>query len=287
LATIIERVSKQKIDTYLSEKIFQPLKMSRTLVYNRRANPQKIQNYAYGYWWVKNSFTKATEDDKRIGSMTPYYMDGIVGNAKVNSTVEDLYKWMHAIKSNALLTPEEFNEVMNVTQTNNNKDVPYGFGFEIRKNGNDLNYGHTGSWDGYITFMHYGSKNDRTIIVLNNFKNSVYPYETEILDNKPSSNEFIKKISLPEARIKKFVGEYTDSKDTTEKHIITYLDKHLIYNTGKANWDMRFFPTSDSIFQAIRQGGTDGRIRFTLQSDGKMKLEMTQYGQNIGSGIRK
>lgn len=289
LASIIERVSKQKIDTYLSEKIFQPLKMSRTFVYNRRANPRKIENYAYGYWWVKNSFEKATEDDKRIGSMAPYYMDGIVGNAKINSTVEDIYKWVNAIKNNTLLGQQEFDEVMSITQTSSNEEVPYGFGFDVRKSGDDISYGHTGSWDGYITFIHYSSKNDRTIIVLNNFKNGVYPYATitEIIDNKPSSNEFVKKINLSEKEIKKFVGEYTDSEDTSKKHIITYLDKHLIYNTDKANWDMRFFPSSDSTFQAIRQGGTDGVMKFTVQSDGAMKLGMMQYGQSMGSGIRK
>ncbi len=289
LATIIERVSKQKIETYLADKIFKPLKMDRTFIYNRRVNPKKIKNYAYGYSWIKNSFEKATEDDTRIGNMMSYYMDGIIGNAKVNSTVEDIYKWINAIKNNTLLNQQEFDEVMKITQTSNNEKVTYGFGFEVRQNDNNISYGHTGSWDGYITFIHYNSKNDRTIIVLNNFRNGVYPYETitEILDNKPSSNEFIKKINLSEEEIKKFVGEYADSENPTEKHIISYLNKHLIYNTNKESWDMRFFPSSNNTFQAIRQGGIDGKMTFIPQNDGSMKLEMTQYGQNIGSGIRK
>lgn len=289
LATIIERVSKQKIETYLADKIFKPLKMNRTFIYNRRVNPKKIKNYAYGYSWIKNSFEKATEDDTRIGNMMSYYMDGIVGNAKVNSTVEDIYKWINAIKNNTLLNQQEFNEVMKITQTSNNEKVTYGFGFEVRQNDNNISYGHTGSWDGYITFIHYNSKNDRTIIVFNNFRNGVYPYETitEILDNKPSSNEFVKKINLSEEDIKKFVGEYADLENPTEKHIISYLDNHLIYNTDKANWDMRFFPSSNNTFQAIRQGGIDGKMTFIPQNDGSMKLEMTQYGQNIGSGIRQ
>lgn len=289
LATIIERVSKQKIDAYLSENIFEPLNMKRTFIYARRVHPKSIKNYAYGYYWVKNKFEKATEDDVKIGDMTSYYMDGIVGGAKVNSTVEDVYKWINALKNNTLLSKEEFNEVMNFSETSNKKIVRYGFGFEVRKNNDNISYGHTGSWDGYITFTHYNSKNDRTVIVLNNFNNGVYPYQSilEILDNKPSSNEFSKKISLPEEEIKKFVGEYVDSEKPTEKHVISYLNKHLIYNTDKISWDMRFFPTGNNTFQAIRQGGTDGVMKFIRQDDGSVKLEMTQYGQNIGNGIRK
>ena len=263
--------------------------MNRTFIYNRREQPRKIKNYAYGYSWIKNSFIKATEDDERIGNMMSYYMDGIIGNAKVNSTVEDIYKWINALKNNTLLTQSEFDEVMKITKTTDKKDVTYGFGFEVRKKENNISYGHTGSWDGYATFIYYSSENDRTIIIFNNFRYGVYPYETifEILDKKKSSNEFVKKIDLPEEEIKKFVGEYTDTKNPTDKHIITYLDKHLIYNSNKGSWDMRFFPTSVNTFQAIRQGGTDGVIKFIQQDDGTFKLEMTQYGQPIGDGIKK
>jgi Beta-lactamase class C and other penicillin binding proteins len=86
LATIIERASGQDLDSYLSAKIFKPLKMDRTFIYNRRLAPRQISNYAYGYTWIKNSFEKATTDDKRVGQLMSYSMDGIVGNAKVNPT---------------------------------------------------------------------------------------------------------------------------------------------------------------------------------------------------------
>lgn len=290
LASIIERASGRGLDSYLSEKIFKPLKMDRTFIYNRRLSPRNLKNYAYGYVWIKNSFEKATEDDRRVGRTMSYYMDGIVGNAKVNSTVEDLYKWTNALKGNTLLTQQEFEEVMKITQTSNNKKVYYGFGFDVRqKDDKILSYGHTGSWDGYSTLVYYNAKDDRTIIVLNNFDKGVAPYDdiVGILDNKPAANPLPRKIELPETAIQKFTGEYADSEDPSAKHIITYLKGHLLYNTDRLDWDMRFFPTSENTFQAIRQGGVDGVMKFTQQSDGTMKLEMTQYGQIIGSGTRK
>ncbi|WP_343632387.1 serine hydrolase domain-containing protein [Fluviicola sp.] len=289
LAVIIERVSGQKLDTYLAEKIFRPLKMDRTFIYCRREAPRKLKNYAFGYEWIKNSFEKATPDDPRIGKMAFRYMDGIYGAAKVNSTVEDLYKWMNAIKNNQLLTAQEFEEVMAITKTSANKEVKYGFGFDVRKGSNSISYGHTGSWDGYITLMHYSSGNDRTIIILNNFKNGTCPYETitEILDRKPASNEFVKKVNQKEEVLRQYVGEYANPENPDEKHLITYLDGHLVYNTNKSGWDMRFFPSSATVFQAIRQGGTNGVMEFKPQEDGSMQLEMSMYGQVIGSGVRK
>lgn len=289
LAVIIERASGQTLDAYLAEKIFRPLKMDNTFIYSRRLAPRKLKNYAFGYEWIKNSFEKATPDDERIGKMPFYFMDGVYGAAKVNSTVEDLYKWMNAIKNNQLLTAQEFEDVMAITKTSDGKEVKYGFGFDVRKGSNSISYGHTGSWDGYITLMHYSSKSDRTVIVLNNFKNGTCPYETisEILDNKPSSNEFVKKTDQKEEVIKQYVGEYADPENPDEKHVITYLDGHLVYNTTKLDWDMRFFPSSASVFQAIRQGGTNGVMEFKPQEDGSMQLEMTMYGQVIGRGIRK
>lgn len=290
LATIIERASGQDLEGYLSDRIFKPLKMDRTFVYNRRLAPRDLSNYAYGYTWIKNSFEKATGDDKRVGQMMSYYMDGIIGNAKINSTVEDIHKWIRALNNNRLLRQQEFDEVMAVSQTSDHKNVNYGFGFEVRKQDNKISsYGHTGSWDGYISLIHYNAAADRIIIILNNFDKGVCPYDeiAAILDNKPVAAPMPRKINLPEAEMRQFAGEYTDPGDSTVKHIITCLEHHLIYNTDKVNWDMRFFPTSGNTFQAIRQGGTDGQMKFTRQSDGTMKLDMSQYGREIGTGIRK
>jgi len=290
LATIIERASGKDLNSFLSVKIFKPLKMNRTFIYNRRQAPRKLSNYATGYVWVPNSFEKTTTDDKRVGRMMAYYMDGIVGSAKINTTVEDMYKWTSALKRNQLLSRQELDTIMAISQTTDSKNIYYGFGFDVRQKDNKLSsYGHTGSWDGYITLIYYNVAQDRTIIVLNNFDKGICPYAeiTSILDNKPLTDPVPRKINLAEATLKQFEGEYTDPNDTATKHIISLLEQHLVYNTDKAAWDMRFYPTSGTTFQAIRQGGTDGLMTFTPQSDGSMKLEMTQSGDLIGEGIRR
>lgn len=222
--------------------------------------------------------------------MMVYYMDGIVGNAKVNSTVEDLYKWTNALTHNQLLSRQELDTIMSLSQTSDLKQVYYGFGFDVRYQDNKLSsYGHTGSWDGYSALIYYNVAQDRTIIVWNNFDKGLCPYDaiTNILDDKPLKYPVPRKIKVADATLKQFEGLYTDPGDKTIKHKISFLDQHLVYNTDKINWDMRFFPTSGNTFQAIRQGGADGVMKFILRSDGSMKLEMTQYGELIGEGIRE
>lgn len=289
LAKIIERISGESLNKYLTKRIFKPLKMKNTFVYNRRLAPKHIKNYAYGYVWIKNSFEKASEDDQRVGRMGAYYMDGIVGGAKINSTVEDIYKWYNALNGNKLLTKQEFAEVTELSSTSTGKRINYGFGFDVRLKDDKLySFGHTGSWDGYITFTYHNVLKNRTIIVLNNFDKAVAPYEdiVAILDGTSSTNQIPKKVELSETEIESFAGVYIDPDNPSSKHLISILNSHLVYNTDSVEWDMRFFPTSSNTFQAMMQGGVDGVMKFSRQADGKVMLEMTQYGKLIGKGVR-
>jgi len=286
LASMIERVSGKKYADFLAENIFKPLQMKHTFVYNRRESPRKIQNYATGYVWASNSFKKVTSEHPHYNDSTVYFFDGVVGTAKINTTVEDLYKWILALKNKTLFTQTEFDAMTEVTQTSKGKNIPYGFGLDVSKGENKFAFGHTGSWDGYMTFVYHSVIKDRTIIILQNFKMSTYSFNniSQILDNQPLNAEYKKKVLLPEADIRKYAGVYIN-KD--EQHIITYLDGHLFYNTNKAKWDMRFFPVSATEFQAIRQGGADGLIRFATLPNGDIALEMSERGRVIGSGTKQ
>lgn len=289
LAMIIERVSGKKYADFLTQYIFKPLKMRDTFVYNRRQSPKKIENYAIGYVWAKNSFEKVTADDPKYGAKTVYYLDGVVGSAKVNATVSDVYKWISALKSGTFFTPEEFAAITEITQTTKGKSVAYGFGLDVRKGENKFTYGHTGSWDGYSTFIYHNQIKDRTIIILENFNLGVVPFNTitQILDKSPITPDFKKKAAIAETTLQRYTGKYTDQEEKSEQHLITYKEGHLIYNSTTAAWDMRFFPISEKEFKGIRQGGADATLRFVTNEAGKMTMEMLQNDQKIGFGIRE
>jgi len=287
LASIVERISGKTYADYLKANIFIPLKMKSTFVYNRRLNPGRIKNYATGYVWKRQSFEKITSENPNYGDSTVYYLDGIVGSAKVNSTVNDMYKWVNALKANTFFSPGEFELMTEVSITSKGKNIPYGFGLELSGGKNNLSFGHTGSWDGYASFIYHTVNKDRTIITLQNFKMGAYPFTTinQILDNRKIEIEYPKRITLPAAQVAQFAGTYTD-KDG-EEQLITFLEGHLVHNTSAIKWDMRFFPVAENEFHGIRQGGADGVLRFTKLSDQEMKLEMLEYGKVIGTAIRQ
>ncbi|WP_412469182.1 serine hydrolase domain-containing protein [Pedobacter sp. KLB.chiD] len=288
LASVIERISGKTYADYLGDNIFRPLKMKSTFVYNRRLNPKRIKNYATRYVWKRQSFDKITSENPDYGDSVVYYLDGIVGNAKVNSTILDLYKWENALKSNNFFSRAELEMMTEVTKTSKGKNIPYGFGLELSGGKNKLSYGHTGSWDGYASFIYHSVSKDRTIITLQNFKMGAYPFETvnQILDNRKIEIEYPKKITLPDAQIAKYAGTYI-TKDDGEEQQITYLAGHLVHNTNRIKWDMRFFPIAENEFQGIRQGGADGVLRFTQLPNQEIKLEMLEYGKVIGTAFRK
>ena len=287
LSSIIEKVSGKKYGDYLRDNIFKPLKMNNTFVYNRRQKPQKLDNYAIGYAWGHDSFTKVTMENPAFNEPIVYYLDGVEGAAKVNSCAEDIYKWVMALRNNTLLTQKEFDEMTEITLTSTGKEIPYGFGLDVRKGENKFSFGHTGSWDGYTTLIYHDAIKDRTIIILQNFKlgttatNNVF----QILNGQPLTVEYEKKVTMDESDIRQFTGIYVD--DAGKEHHITYLDNHLIYNTKDINWDMRFFPYALNEFYAIRQGGTNGVLKFAKLENGDMALEMLEYGSKIGYGVRK
>lgn len=289
LASIIETVSGTSYAAFLREQIFRPLQMTRTSVYCRRIEPRRPDNFAIGYTWATGSFKKVVGEDPGKRDSLALALDGIVGGAKVASTVEDIYKWIRALKNNTLFTQAEFDTMTAVTRTSSGDPIPYGFGLDVSKRDGRFAFGHTGSWDGYASFMYHDVVRDRTIITLQNFNLGGYPFEaiSQILDHKPVVAEYRRMQPLPEGQIRKFCGVYSDTAGKGDPSVISYLDGYLVFNTKKLNWDMRFFPVSENEFLGIRQGNTDSILRFTTLENGDIRLEMLEYGDLIGGGVRK
>lgn len=286
LASIIEKTSGKKYSDFLSEKIFKPLKMDRTFVHCRWKSPKKVDNLAIGYVWETNTFKKTTIVESEPEKDMVYYLDGIVGTSKVHSNVDDVYKWIQALKNNTLFTQKEFEEMTEITKTSGEKDVRYGFGLDLRKGENSFTFGHTGSWDGYTTLLYHDVIRDRTIIILQNFNCGAVPFNNifQILEGQKLILEYPKRITLQESDITQYTGTY---KSERGKHVLTYKEQHLIYNTAEDIWDMRFFPYAKNEFRGIRQASADAVLRFIKTDDGRMKLEMLQNGKIVDSGIRE
>ena len=96
LGLIAAKVSRKSFGEFLQERIFSPLKMNHTLVFEEGKN--EVTNRAYGHSKKENSFV---ESDQSSTSATQ-------GDGGIYSNLEDLSKWDDALRNHTLLSEKEF-----------------------------------------------------------------------------------------------------------------------------------------------------------------------------------
>ena len=186
LASVIEKTSGLTYAKYVQKNIFSPLKMRNTFVYTRRLTPKTIAHYAFGY--VPDSSNTYVLPDKLKATNRVVWLDGIVGDGTVNSTVQDLLKWDRALYGKKLLAPPAMREVFQAATLNDQSKTSYGFGWQLADH---PDFGklvaHGGSWPGYKTFIDRHTTHDKTVIILQNHGDVSSPYAAirAILYNQP------------------------------------------------------------------------------------------------------
>lgn len=209
LASIIEKVSGLSYGAFLKKNIFEPVGMQRTAVYNRRLKPVAEPDYALGYVYSDSLKRYVLPDELPAFSMV-YYLDGIVGDGTVNSTLNDLLKWDRALYTDRLVPAAARREIFTPALVNG-KDTHYGFGWAINTNKDyGTIYQHSGGWPGYSTFIERQADNDKTIIVLQNHERSKADLTAvrRILYHQPLMVPEKKEITVPESVLSQYVGTY-------------------------------------------------------------------------------
>jgi len=154
LATIVERVSKQSFPSFLQKQIFQPLEMNHTFVLNR-AQLLSDTAAAVGYY----SPNRRAEDS---------FMNGVLGDKGVVSTVDDLLKWDQALYQGKLLGKKKIEEAFFPSDTTR-YNRSYGYGWRIlNPDSSEKIVYHGGLWKGFRTLFVRKLKQQRTIIILSN-----------------------------------------------------------------------------------------------------------------------
>jgi len=96
------------------------------------------------------------------------YLNGVVGDKGVYSTVEDLFKFSRALDSGTLLESSTLEEAFTGGSPDSyRRKDNYGFGWRIRKDMDSTVY-HFGWWKGFRTYFIRDMKNERVLIVLSN-----------------------------------------------------------------------------------------------------------------------
>jgi CubicO group peptidase (beta-lactamase class C family) len=177
LASIIEKASGMSYANFLKKYIFNPLGMNNSLVYNRRLKPEIIKNYALGYLFLRDREEFVVPDNYEKTKMV-YWLDGVVGDGTVNSTVNDLFLFDRGLYTTRIVSEKSIGLIFQNGILNDGSIAKHGFGWRVMEiNGVGKIARHTGGWPGYTTFMERDMETDKTIIILQNQNNAVIPSE--------------------------------------------------------------------------------------------------------------
>jgi CubicO group peptidase (beta-lactamase class C family) len=167
LADIIEEVSGKLFQQYMKEEVFEKMGMSSSEIIDAFSkNPSEysvLGHYPNG-------------DAKSIS-----YLDGIVGDKGMYSSVFDLYKFYTESKKGTLLSDSLWNEAKSPRAKYSSRGF-YGYGFRIQPmpQENDTLIYHNGWWRGFRTYFWMLKNNNKCAIILTNSIRGGYLSKEEI-----------------------------------------------------------------------------------------------------------
>jgi len=173
LGLIVAKASGRTYGEFLGERIFAPLKMNHTIVYQKGKND--VANRAFGHSKEGDLFK---ETDQSSTSAT-------LGDGGIYSNLEDLAKWDDALRNHTLLSEKEMQPALTPVKLNDGsephwpkepdgdnlhpgKPVSYGFGWFLDPYNGQARMWHTGSTMGFRTVIERFPGENLTVIVLSN-----------------------------------------------------------------------------------------------------------------------
>jgi CubicO group peptidase (beta-lactamase class C family) len=173
LGLIVAKVSGQSYGDFLHARIFVPLHMDHTIVYQKGKN--EISNRAFGH--SKEADTLKASDQSSTSAT--------LGDGGIYSNLEDLAKWDDAFRNHTLLSAEEMKPALipaklangsstlwptapNDDNLHPGKPVSYGYGWFLDPYQNHPRMWHTGSTSGFRTVIERFTADSLTIIILSN-----------------------------------------------------------------------------------------------------------------------
>jgi CubicO group peptidase (beta-lactamase class C family) len=173
LGLIVAKVSGKSYGEFLGTRIFAPLKMNHTIVYQKGKN--NTVNRAFGHS-KENDALKETDQSSTSATL---------GDGGIYSNLEDLARWDDALAHHTLLSEKEMQPALTPVKLNDGsephwpleasddnlhpgKPVSYGFGWFLDPYQGHQRMWHTGNTTGFRTVVERFFGENLTIIVLCN-----------------------------------------------------------------------------------------------------------------------
>jgi CubicO group peptidase (beta-lactamase class C family) len=289
---LIEKLSGQSLDEFLTTNVFLPCSMKDTYVDDPS---RKDRKRAVGYYLFGDEYNYSTY---------------IGGAASVVSTVEDLYKWDQMLYNPTIISKQSMEEIFtpSVNKWDNGKKG-YGFGWFIIGDSTNKIIQHDGGFAGFRSYIERQVNKHNTIIFISNVRHSligdIRDGVDNILNNKPYT---IPKISganwlLSKSReigMEQAILNYTsleNSKDSSQYYFSERECNSLGYyllranKTGDAILRFKFntekFPNSSNVFDSMGEAYLKVEDTTNALASYKKVLEIDPSNSNAADIIKK
>jgi CubicO group peptidase (beta-lactamase class C family) len=156
LALVVEAVSGQSFARFLHDRIFAPLGMSSTLVWEPGGRP--VPNRAFGYAPIRSGFGLADHTSTST----------VLGDGGVYSSVRDLVAWDRALDTHTLVGARLQQLAWTPAELNDGTRTRYGLGWFIDRDAGGPFVFHRGETSGFSNFIVKYPERKLTVIVLTN-----------------------------------------------------------------------------------------------------------------------
>lgn len=257
LGYIIEKVTGKPYERVVRERILQPLGMSHSgFDFAHVKDAEK----AKGYFTLAS--TKATPAP--IVDSTIAYSAGAL-----YSTVEDLYKWEKAIKTDKILKPASWNRIFTPYM---NK---YGYGWGIDSLYGKLTTSHSGGIHGFSSFLLRVPEEDLVVIMMDNSSSGALGKLSKTLAaialDKPYDLPTAKKeIQVDHSILSRYTGEYQLAPTFS---ITVRLDGNQLKAQATGQPEFELFPEKENLFFLKV---VDAKVEF-IKDDAGNVTEMVLY----------
>lgn len=159
LGLIVEKASGMSFADFLRRNIFGPLHMDHTVLYHR--DDRSDRRRAYGYTQQGDAFVNT---DESLTSST-------LGDGRVYSSVDELYKWDQALYTNRLVRRSTLKQAF-MSSAQVDETTGYGFGWYVNNQRSMTVLWHSGNTSGFTSRIHRFPEQRFSIIVLTNRSNA-------------------------------------------------------------------------------------------------------------------
>jgi len=162
LGLIVEKASGKPFGQFLHERIFAPLKMNDTLMYETGKN--EVPHRAYGHTKEDDGWR---ETDQSSTSAT-------LGDGGIYTSIDDLAKWDRALRDHTLLSQAEMQPALTPVGPTGGPaksadgPVSYGFGWFLDPYKGHKRRWHAGETMGFRTMIQRFPEDDVSVIILAN-----------------------------------------------------------------------------------------------------------------------